>query len=231
MARERTPEAGRVVMVALGTGLAAALVTRRLRTGLPLALLGAGLMYRGLRRGMGLSARHVEVERSVTLERSISDLKAMWRDPQVLSRVLRGTGEIRSEGDGQVEWTLKLPFGGFAGFRAKLVEDGPPEELSWRTEGDPSHDAVRVRFRPALSDWGTVMTLRLDVRPPGGRVGEAVLRTMHRGVDMAVDRILRRLKNLAEAGEIPTLEHNPSGRARKPLLRGEEACARSAGMA
>ncbi len=55
-------------------------------------------------------------------------------------------------------------------------------------------------FSPAPGDWGTVATLTVR----GG--GTGMVSRLKAG------RALRRFKSLAETGEIPTLEHNPSAR-------------------
>jgi uncharacterized membrane protein len=223
------PDAGRAAMVAVGAGLAAIVAARSARTlrAAPLALVGAGLLYRGLRRGARRGDRvamtHLlEAERSITVRGPVAELYEMWRKPEVLSAILDGMGELRPDDGGHVRWILRLPGGRFVGFRAELIEQ-TPYTLVWRTAAAPEqgdvpakgHDAAVVQFHPAPADKGTVVTLRLRIEPPGGRLGEAILQSLHRGIDFVVDGALRRFENLAEAGEIPTLAHNPSGRARR----------------
>ena len=69
-------------------------------------------------------------------------------------------------------------------------------------DGLPVADAS-LEIGAALDDWGTVVTLRLRFRTPMPRT---VSRTL-------AGKAVRRLKALAETGEIPTTERNPSARA------------------
>jgi hypothetical protein len=52
-------------------------------------------------------------------------------------------------------------------------------------------------------DWGTVATIRLELEAPLPGMAAQVL----------AGKAVRRLKALAEAGEVPTTDHNPSGRS------------------
>jgi hypothetical protein len=69
-------------------------------------------------------------------------------------------------------------------------------------DGIPVADAS-LEFGPQAGDWGTVVTvsLRLEAAVPG--VAAQAL----------AGKVVRRLKALAETGEVPTTAHNPSGRA------------------
>ena len=51
---------------------------------------------------------------------------------------------------------------------------------------------------------------RLDFVPPGGVLGEAASKLLNVVPGMLAGKALRRFKSLAETGEIPTTEHNPS---------------------
>lgn len=217
-------------MVSLGSGLAAvfaARTVRSLRRGAPVALLGAGLAYRGLRRRRATQALHAtdstlfESERTRTVMRTAPDLREMWRRPEVLADVWSDDCDLRPGEGRSLRWSLRLPAGPSLEFRAELVES-EPDSVVWRAALPEArndamgrgHDAIRVTFRPAPGDKGTEVTLHLAVVPPGGRAGAALLRALERGVDFLLDRVLRRFENLAEAGEIATLENNPSARVR-----------------
>jgi hypothetical protein len=78
----------------------------------------------------------------------------------------------------------------------------------WADERDvllediPAADAS-VELGEELRDWGRVVTvdLRLEVPVPG------------MAANTLAGKVVRRLKALAEAGEVPTTAHNPAGRA------------------
>jgi len=60
---------------------------------------------------------------------------------------------------------------------------------------------------------GTRVTVHLQYNPPGGKLGAAVAKMFGEEPNQTIREDLRRLKQLMEAGEIPTTEGQPSGRA------------------
>jgi hypothetical protein len=76
-----------------------------------------------------------------------------------------------------------------------------PAELAKILEGIPVADAT-LTLGPDLDGWGRVATvwLRLEGAVPG------------MATQLLAGKAVRRLKALAETGEVPTTAHNPSGR-------------------
>ncbi|HAV37521.1 MAG TPA: hypothetical protein DCX52_14405 [Massilia sp.] len=57
-------------------------------------------------------------------------------------------------------------------------------------------------------------TLRIRLHPPGGPLGDTLLKLLGATpLDMVADAALRRFKNLVETGEIPTTARQPAARA------------------
>jgi hypothetical protein len=81
----------------------------------------------------------------------------------------------------------------------RLWED--PAELAKVLAGMPVAEAF-LQIGPEVRDWGTTatVTLRLESALPG------------MATQTLAGKAVRRLKALAETGEVPTTEHNPSGR-------------------
>jgi hypothetical protein len=69
----------------------------------------------------------------------------------------------------------------------------------------PVADAT-LDFGPPAGDWGIVVTvgLRLETAVPG------------MATQVLAGKVVRRLKALAETGEVPTTAHNPSARDEEP---------------
>jgi hypothetical protein len=69
-------------------------------------------------------------------------------------------------------------------------------------DGVPVADAS-LEFGPQAGDWGmtVTVTLRLEAAVPG------------MAAQVLAGKVVRRLKALAETGEVPTTAHNPSARA------------------
>jgi len=77
-----------------------------------------------------------------------------------------------------------------------------PAERAKVLDGMPVADAT-LTLGPEIADWGRTATveLRLESAVPGT------------ATQVLAGKAVRRLKALAETGEVPTTEHNPSGRA------------------
>ena len=115
------------------------------------------------------------LRRSLTIGRPADDLRRLWQDSDALASVLGDLGEAEPVGPDRARVT------GRGRFRRTFQMEGA------------------VDFRPGPDDWGTEVTLTVDV--PGGRA---------KGV--AAAKALRRLKSLAETGELPSTERNPAAR-------------------
>lgn len=154
-----------------------------------------------------------EVERTLTVRRSASDLYRMWLEPQTLAQVMGHFADIRPTGEGHLEWRVRL-LGRTLLWETHWAEQSPDDLLRWEALTSVLPNTGSVRFRPAPKGWGTEVTLRLQFEPPGGPVGENAVKLFRALPENLLVKALRRFKSLAETGEIPTLERNPSARGR-----------------
>lgn len=98
-------------------------------------------------------------------------------------------------------------------WEAHVVEDREGELIRWESlEGADIPNEGSVRFRPAPGNRGTEVKLTFRFDPPGGPLGSALARMLDEVPDMLVFKALRRFKSLAETGEIPTTQRDPSTR-------------------
>lgn len=212
---------------------------RRSVGGALLAGVGGYAIYRGLRgdgteskRGEGASAgesaphdvREISsrpgIERSVTIRESAAELTDLTRDPETLDRLVGPFVDVEPiDDDGErLRWTVSGPSGLTAAWETELLAEQPGEFSRWRsTEETVLPIEYSLSFRPAPADRGTEVTLRLWLDPPGGALGTAVASRLL-GRNALVTTALYRLKSLAETGEIPTLDRNPSARGRGDLV-------------
>jgi uncharacterized membrane protein len=72
-----------------------------------------------------------------------------------------------------------------------------------------------VHFADAPGGRGTVVRVELQYNPPGGVMGALAAQLWGEEPGQQVEDDLRRFKEIMEAGEIPTTEGQPSGRASK----------------
>ncbi|NHN59276.1 SRPBCC family protein [Halorussus rarus] len=213
---------------------------RRSLGGAALALAGGWLLYRELRDDgsdggesatageptpatepadtdaePGAPSDPTAVERSVTVGLSADELYGYWRDADRLDEIMGPFAEVTAAGEDRYRWSVAAPLGRQIGWETELVEDRPGELLRWRSNDDATvPNEGSVHFRSAPGDRGTEVTLRLRVDPPGGRVGRTAMGLMGVVPEALASKALYRFKSLAETGEIPTLERNPSGRGR-----------------
>lgn len=216
----------RLASATVGGLLLANGLRRRSLGGVAIAVTGGDLLYRGLSghcqvyQGLGVStAKHggkadlSEVERSITIGKPADELYRLWREPESLSRVMGPLAEVTALGENRFHWRVNGPLGRTIGWDTEIVEDRPGELLRWQsTEGTKWRNEGSVRFLTAPQDWGTQVTLRIRFDPPGGALGDAIVKHLGFVPRTLADKALHRFKSLAETGEIATLDHNPSGR-------------------
>ncbi|MCU4752932.1 SRPBCC family protein [Halobacteria archaeon AArc-curdl1] len=225
----------RIVTIGTGGGLLLIGLRKRSTGGATLALLGGFLCYRGIvnrsdgqhdleRLGTSLdraeaSAGGRTVERSITVGTSAAELFERWIEPSTVTQVFGPVVEISPEESTVWTWRIDGPFGWHRTWRTEVVESEPGEFLRWETHDDALVDGWgTVRFRRAPGERGTEVTLRLNVDPPGGALGNMLVERAGFIPEILATKALRRFKSLVETGEVPTLERNPSARGRGDLL-------------
>ncbi len=205
------------------TSLGAYAVTRRS----PLAaaaLVGGYLIYRGaagycpVSDTLGLPtlsapSEPLQVERSVTINRSAADLYAFWRNLENLSRFMQHLEVVRVQGPTRSHWVASAPGGTVVEWDAEIVEERENELIAWCSlPGSQVDTAGSVRFHPATGGRGTVVTARLEYVLPAGRFGATVAKVFGKAPEQQMREVLRRFKSIIEAGEAPTTAGQPSCR-------------------
>lgn len=96
-------------------------------------------------------------------------------------------------------------------FDSEITEAVPGKRLAWRSITPEVEQSGVVTFVPHEAGRGTVVTLIQTAKVPGGLLGNAAAAVGKRGPKQTVIEDLRHFKQLAEAGEIPTVEGQPHG--------------------
>jgi uncharacterized membrane protein len=140
-------------------------------------------------------------------------LYEMWRNPQHLACIMAHIATVVPAGENRTYWTLKGPGVSSVSWHSEYVDEKPGTLLRWHTdEHEPVVSDGVVRFEPAPAGRGTEVTLNFRIAPNGGPVSNAASRVFAAVPDVLTIRALRRFKSLAETGEIPTLDKNPTAR-------------------
>jgi len=224
----------RPLTVALGGALVISGLRRRSVPGSAVAPAGGWLLYRGLgnrplstsapvraalgkRQESATDAPHVA--RSVTVDVPAEELHEYWRKPEALSEIMGEFAQVTPTGGDRLHWRVDGPLGRSLSWETRFVEDTPGEVLRWETvEGTRLPSEWAVTYGDAPAERGTEVTLRATFDPPGGPVGAAAVNRLGFALEGVVTKALYRFKSVAETGETPTLEGNPSARGRGDLL-------------
>lgn len=227
----------RAASAALGGALLVRGLRRRSLGGAVSAVAGAGLLYRGARgrsrlyQVLGITTADGQAElddsatgepsvkRSITVGRPAEELAEFWREPGQLSRILGEFAAVSSVGEDDRQWHVRGPLDRRIEWQTRIVEDRPGELLRWESlDGAVVPHEVTIRFQPAPGDRGTEVTLEIQYDPPGGSLGDAAMERLGVVPETVVGQTLQRFKSLAETGEIPSTEKNPSARGKGDLV-------------
>jgi uncharacterized membrane protein len=216
-------ELERWASIAAGTGLAMFGLSRLKSNGWLYAGLGAILLRRGFtahcdvydalglntagtgsdtRRALG-GSNGINVQETVTINRSIEELYRFWRNLENLPQFMRHLDSVERITDTISHWRAKGPAGTSVEWNAEIINEVPNQVIGWRSlEGADVVSAGSVNFDAESGGRGTRVTVRLQYSPPGGKVGAAVARLFGRDAETEIRDDLRRFKQLVEAGEV-----------------------------
>jgi uncharacterized membrane protein len=220
---------------AIGGGiLAAAALKRRSPASIALAVIGGDLLRRGItghsfayeamgirtaEKGQGAETTSVPYELGVRVDKSITIAKPprevfnFWKDLNNLCRFMRNVESVTQLEGGRSHWVVKGPAGRKIEWDAIIHNEIDGEMIAWRTlEGAAVQHAGSVWFKEAPAGRGTEVKVELQYNPPAGMLGAAVASLWGKEPGQQIQEDLHRLKQLLEAGEIPTTEGQPRGR-------------------
>ena len=217
----------RIVSAVGGGALIGYAIKKRTIGGTALGLLGASLLYRGATghceayRKLGINtasheedvARDIHVEKSVTIDASPKELYSFWRDFENLPHFMENLKSVRDLGDNRSHWVAIGAGGKEVEWDAEIYNEKEGELIAWRSlPGADVTNAGSVHFEEAPGGRGTRLKVVLNYNPPGGKAAVWFAKLFGQAPGQLVEHNLRRLKQLIEAGEIPTTEGQASDR-------------------
>ncbi|MGE5525123.1 MAG: SRPBCC family protein [Rhodospirillaceae bacterium] len=197
----------------------ALLVSGLRRFGLIRLALGGTLLYQAytgsnpIFRRMGLRVNQhppeagvketLVVAESVTVGVPRDALYRYWRNFANLPRFMRHLVAVRVVNERRSHWMAQAPAGRIVEWDAEIVEEVPGELLRWRSlpDADVTNFGV-VRFIDAPAGQATEVQVEIQYVPPGGSLGAAIARYTGEEPQWQLADDLRRLKQLAESGEL-----------------------------
>lgn len=196
--------------------------------GLAMAAVGGVLVVRALgERGRPVRSRRDQdgagepttVTRSILVDADAADLYETWRDPEQLSRIVGHFADVFAPDEDRLRWTVQAPRDRQLTWETRVVAAEPGRRVTWRTPEDATvPNEWTVAFEPAPGDRGTKVTLTATFDVPGGALADLTLSQLDVVPDVVAGNALRRLKSLAETGEIQTGAANTSARGRGDVL-------------
>ncbi len=149
-----------------------------------------------------------------TINAAPEDLYKLWRDVSLIPRWQEHVVSCTPVSESISHWVMGNPDdpdGKRIEFDSQIIEDTPGSKLAWKsiTEGVEQTGSVSFSLHPA--GRGSIVLLQQVVKMPGGKLGNAAAAAAERGPTQTVIENLRHFKELAEAGEIPSVEGQPHG--------------------
>ena len=209
-------------------------ISRGGRAGAVAAVGGAAMIYRAARghsrlyESLGLdqapthvarvtsltSRRGITVRRTVAINKPVEEVYAFWRDFENLPRFMRHLESVTCDGARRSHWVARAPAGRKVTWDAEIVDERPNELIAWRSLEDADvRNAGTIAFERGSGGRGTTLRVSLTYAPPGGKFAAVIAKLFGEEPGQQVHDDLRRLKQLMEAGELPTVEGQPRGNA------------------
>jgi len=209
-------------------------ISRGGRGGALAALGGGALIYRAARghsqlyERLGLDSppthvarvtslahrRGVTVRRTVAINRPVEEVYAFWRDFENLPRFMRHLESVTCDGAQRSHWVARAPAGRRVTWDAEVTEERANELIAWRSlEDSDVRNSGTIVFERGAAGRGTTVRVALTYAPPGGKFAAVIAKLFGEEPGQQVTDDLRRLKQLMEAGEVPTIDGQSRGDA------------------
>lgn len=215
--------------IATGIAMLSYLIRKRphMLIGLPMGLEAGYMLYRGatghcviyqamdINRGENGHAG-IKVQRAVTVDKPREELYRIWRNFENLPRFMTHLQKVSVDelgDDKRSHWVAKAPLGREIQWDSEITEERQYEYLAWRSlPGAIVESMGSVEFADAPQGRGTIVKVTMQYHPIGGSMAAALAKVFGEEPDVQVREDLRHFKQMMEAGEIPSIDGQPSGR-------------------
>ncbi len=141
--------------------------------------------------------RAVKIVRSITIAKTAREVYAFWRAPQNLREIVDYPVTITPKSETEWHWEIGDAAKPRGSWDSLIINDKPGSLLAWRSrEGAKVPNAGTVRFKPV--DGGTLVTVKLEYEPTGGRMFAWLARLSADSLGNQVTEFLTRLKAFIE---------------------------------
>lgn len=196
-------------------------------TGMGLAALGGGLLWRGatghcdLYQALGINTarprnaqgtgRHVSVpyelgirvDETIRVNKPATELYRFWRRLENLPRFMDHLESVNIIDDRKSHWIAVGPAGFRVEWHAEIINDLENRIIGWRSlEGSEVDNAGSVIFHALPGENSTEVKVSLQYNPPAGELGAAVAKLFGQDPRKQVRNDLKCFKQLMEQGSM-----------------------------
>ncbi len=152
---------------------------------------------------------------AVTVAVSPEEAYVFFRDFSNLPLFMKDLKSIDVRSQTKSHWTVEVK-GLSADWDAEITSEHKGDMIAWiawkSIEGSDVETSGSIWFSPAPEALGTVISLALDYKLPGGKITDLVTKMFGEDPKSLAFINLRRLKCYLETGEIATIEGQSDGR-------------------
>lgn len=197
-----------VLTLAAGGTLAGLGIWRRGWLGSALGAAGGYLLYCGVRDFQRPYQGRVRV--SCTIGKDRKEVYDFASDPQNWSKFMHAI-EVERRGQGRFAFFLGRAAGINFESNVEITDQLAGEHIAWASAEQMVEHRGVIRFKPAPANRGTEVSVALEYKAPAGPIARGLATLVGWSPEQVVRESLRHLKQVMEAGEIPTTAGQPSG--------------------
>jgi uncharacterized membrane protein len=154
----------------------------------------------------------MEIKKAVTVNKPAEELYRFWRRFDLLPTFMKDLESVELTGDLRSHWTAKGETDELFEWDAEITKDQINERIEWRSlDRAGVEEAGAVTFKKAPGDRGTEVRVVMQYKGPGEKLSAVTAKLAGEDPETRVYGDLLRFKALMEAGEVPTIDGQPSG--------------------
>jgi uncharacterized membrane protein len=207
--RPQTSRGEAILTIAAGGALLGTAIWRRRWPGVVLASAGGYLLYCGIEDMRRPYQGRVRV--SFTISKDPNAVYDFVTDPQNWKKFLHVI-QLESRGAGRLSLAIGKPAGIDFESRLEVTDQKPGEYIAWASEEQMLEHRGVIRFDKAPGARGTQVGVAVEFKAAAGPVARSLAALVGWSPEQIVRESLRHLKQLLEAGEIPTTVGQPVGK-------------------
>ncbi len=197
-----------ILTLAAGSALAGLGIWRRGWLGSALGAAGGYLLYCGVRDFQRPYQGRVRV--SCTIGKDRKEVYDFASNSQNWARFMHAI-QVENRGDSRLAILLGKPAGIDFESNVEITDQRSGEHIAWASAEQMLEHRGVIHFKPAPGSRGTEVSVALEYKAPAGPIARGLAALVGWSPEQVLRESLRHLKQLMEAGEIPTTAGQPSG--------------------